>query len=695
MTESSRALGRSNLFAEAGHSGVREGRLLAYAICSVLAVAWTLLAGKDVPWDALHYHVYAGYSVFNERLTVDLFPAGTQTYLNPYSHVPLFLMVGAGWPSVTIGISFAMMQSVMLWMTWELARVVCRRQGGDSPGIVVWAAVALALLNPVFLQALGSSFNDVTTGAFALCGYVALASAFFGGRLQLVALGGALLGTASALKLSNATFALLPAIPMVIGCVSTPRQRVRALLTFAVCAGIAVMAVTMPWAMRLERAFDNPFFPMLDGLFRASDAAAPKSHSASSPWQLLGQLIAGMRDPRFLPSSLSEALARPFDMLSARRLIHTEPAAPDLRYAALVVLAMLGVVAWALRRRWESAATASSSESNRAYVCLAISLAASWMLWLSISGNSRYFSPMACIAGVLLVVGLHRLLAPAPRRILIYVLTLMLGMQTVFLWQTRDLRWSPQPWGGQWLQVNVPPHLQLEPQLYLPLDSQSQSFLLPWLAPGSAFLGVASGIGSDGFVGSRARALIDANLSRLRMLKLVREFEPDGRPALLVPANIDYPLRRFGLEIDPKDCEYIKYKGNSEAIEHVGPRAGLRDEIQLYACRVVPGGRLSPSELGSKRVAEQALDIVEDACVELFGQHRRSSSTRSGNIWRRTYGSDLALWVTDGGLIRFEDLLRGGGDRIAIGRTDEWLKAPQKLNCWRKGGRAYIELEQN
>ncbi|GER14152.1 hypothetical protein VHAB30_53450 [Variovorax boronicumulans] len=669
--------------------------MLAYAICSILAITWTLLAGKDVPWDALHYHVYAGYSVFNERLTVDLFPAGTQTYLNPYSHVPLYLMVDARWPAVAIGVSFALMQSVMLWMTWELARVVCRRQGGNSSGIVVWAAVAFALLNPVFLQALGSSFNDVTTGALALGGYVALASAFVGGRLHLVALGGALLGAASALKLSNATFALLPAIPMVVGCVSTPRRRVRALLTFAVCAGIAVIAVTMPWSMRLERAFGNPFFPMLDGLFRASDAATPKSQPESSPWQLLGQLVAGMRDPRFLPSSLTEAFARPFDMLSARRLIHTEPSSPDLRYAALVMLAMLGVVAWGARRRWKSAATAISSQSNRAYACLVISLAASWVLWLSISGNSRYFSPMACIAGVLLVVGLHRLLAPAPQRILIYVLAVMLGMQIVFLWQTRDLRWGPQPWGGQWLQVNVPPHLQLEPQLYLPLDSQSQSFLLSWLAPGSAFLGVASGIGPDGFVGSRARALIDANLSRLRMVKLVREFESDGKPSRLVPANIDYPLRRFGLEIDPKDCEYIKYKGNSEAIERADLRAGLRNEIQLYACRVVPGGRLSPLELGSKRVAEQVLDDVEDACVELFGQHRRGSSTRSGNIWRRTYGSDLALWVTDGGLIWFEDLLRGGGDRIAIGRTDDWLKAPQKINCWRKGGRAYVEFEQN
>src|SRR5688572_8201086 len=200
-------------------------RLAAYAVCLLLAVGWTLYAGKDVPWDAIHYHLYAGFSGLNDRLAVDFFPAGPQTYLSPpYSHVPLYLMVRAGWPSLAIGIALAGLHCAMLWMTWELASAIGRRSDGSSPTVLTWAAVALALANPVLLQALGSSFNDITTGMLALAGYVALVNAFSGGRFGLVALAGALLGAAAALKLSNAFFALVPALPLVLGCATTTRN---------------------------------------------------------------------------------------------------------------------------------------------------------------------------------------------------------------------------------------------------------------------------------------------------------------------------------------------------------------------------------------------------------------------------------------------------------------------------------------
>lgn len=698
MTKRSREVSQSKTAytGKPGGSTSFGERLVAYAACSILAVGWTFFAGKDIPWDALHYHVYAGYSAFNDRLTADFFPAGTQTYLNPYSYAPLYLMVRAGWPSLAVGATLAMMQSVILWMTWELARLVSQQQVGSRPRIVAWSAVILALLNPIFLQELGSSFSDMTTGALALAGYVALTGAFFGGRLILVACGGVLIGAAASLKLSNATFMLLPALPLVAGCFSGKLERVRSLVIYAACAGIGMVMVTAPWALRLDRAFGNPIFPMLDGMFHPSaipDAVARTSDSGNSPWQMLTQLISGMRDPRFLPSSFAEALARPFAMFSSRRLVHTELVAPDLRYASLIVLAVVSGIIWTIRGRGDRAVGVIASESSRAYACLAASFVIAWVIWLSISGNSRYFIPMACIAGVLLVAGLSRLLAAVPRRMMIYALAFLLGVQIVFLWQTRDLRWGSQPWEGAWIQASIPPRLQREPQLYLPLDSQSQSFLLPWLAPGSAFLGLASGIGTDGFMGSRARALLEANSSRLRMLLLVKMIESDGRPISFDPARVDFPLRRIGLKIDSNDCELIKYKGNPLVVERSGPRSGPRDEVQLYACRVVSGGALTTTELEKRRISDRVLDAVEDECPELFGKYRRAGSSRSGTLWRRNYG-DLVVWVNDDGWVRFTDLARGGGDVIGIGRVEDWIETPPKLDCRREDGRAYVMLKQ-
>lgn len=668
-------------------------RPLVYLTCTLLAIAWALFAGKDVPWDALHYHLYAGFSALNDRLALDFSAAGPQTYLNPYAHVPLYLMVRAAWPSLAIGITLAGLHSVILWLTYELARAVSRRPDGSSPVAVTWAAVGLAMLNPVLLQEMGSSFTDITTGTLALGGFVALVCSIDGRRLRLVALAGALLGAAAALKLSNAFLALVPALALVLGRAGTVRQRLHATLVFAVCASAAALAVCGPWAWRLEQAFGNPFYPMLNAVFNPSAVKTEAVHgtvavSHASPVDALMRLFNAMRDPRFLPSSMAEAFARPFEMLKSRRLIHTETMAPDTRYMWLLLLPVLGLAAWAWRR-WRGVDAVAVAPA-RAFVCLAVAFTIGWGIWLAISGNSRYFLPMACIAGVLVLAGLHRIFAATPRA-LGYALVVVFGAQGLMLWQATDYRWTQQGWDGPWVQATIPPRLQTEPYLYLPMDLQSQSFLLPSLALGSSFMGMAGGITTEGAGGRRARALIDANLARLRMLKLVQAIEPDGRPVAPSATTFDYPLRQFGLRVDTGDCDYISYKGNADVIERAGPRSGPRDQVYLYTCRVVAASVLPEEVSERKSIADLVLDRVEDACPELFPP--RGESLRNGAIWHRKYG-DVVIWVNDEGFVRFADLVRGGGDFVALGREEDWVKLPRKLTCWRSRGLGHVEPEK-
>ena len=602
-------------------------------------------------------------------------------------------MVQAGWPSLAIGIVLACLHSVMLWMTWELARGVTRADVDATwTTVVALVAVAQALLNPVFLQELGSSFNDITTGTLALAGYVALVKAFAGGRLGLVALAGTMLGASAALKMSNTFLALAPALPLVLGCMTTARTRLLALLVFVACTCATALTIGGPWAWRLDHAFGNPFFPLLNDVFhpleRTADAAQAALVASSSPIDTLGRLFNAMRDPRFLPTSIDEAVLRPFDMLQARRLIHTETMAADMRYVGLIVAALLGMAAVALRRR--RGTKKLEPPSDRAFACLAASFVIAWVSWLAISGNSRYFLPMACVAGVLLVVGLQRIFLGASRA-LAWSLALVLGAQGVLLWQAAEFRWSPNPWAGTWVQPEIPARLRTEPHLYLPMDPQSQSFLLPSLAPGSAFVGQGGGFDGtpESYGGRRTRALIDANLPRLRMLKLVEAIESDGRPIAPKSDTFDFPLRRLGLRVDTGDCEYIHYNGNRSVIERSGPRSGPRGVVYIHTCRVVPGPGPTETELARKRIADLVLDHVEAACPELFPP-RGASSLRSGQIWRRNYG-DVVIWLNEEGFVRFVDLIRGGGDFVSLGREEDWITAPQKLSCGRAGGRFHVQ----
>src|SRR3984885_15252161 len=100
-------------------------RLPVYIACTVLAVVTNYLLGKDMASDALSYHLYAGFSGVHDRFAQDYFPAGPQTYFNPYVYVPLYYLVSSGLSSLEISSVLAIAHSIMLWLTYELAVTVC------------------------------------------------------------------------------------------------------------------------------------------------------------------------------------------------------------------------------------------------------------------------------------------------------------------------------------------------------------------------------------------------------------------------------------------------------------------------------------------------------------------------------------------------------------------------------------------
>ena len=76
-------------------------------------------------------------------------------------------------------------------------------------------AIALAAMNPVLLQGLGSTMTDISTGVFVLAGWWCIVVAVRDGRSSPRSLPGLFCGAAAALKLSNAVFAVA-AVPALL-----------------------------------------------------------------------------------------------------------------------------------------------------------------------------------------------------------------------------------------------------------------------------------------------------------------------------------------------------------------------------------------------------------------------------------------------------------------------------------------------
>ncbi len=660
-------------------------RVYVYAACTFLAIAWNYVAGKEMAWDLLHYHFYVGFSALNDRFEQDYFAAGPQSYFNPYVYVPFYALVRLGLPALMVGTVLAMIHSVVLWITYELACSVCPSEDPKTRLFFCLCATILAFMNPVLLQQIGSSFADITTAGLVLGGWLLLVHAVRRPSTKRVILGAILLGLATALKPTNgihglAGFFLVAFVPLPF------LGRILSLLYFGAALGTSFVITAAPWSYRLVKTFGNPMFPLLNNIFQSPEfTTAPLKHY------------------RFIPDSLIDALLRPFAMIDTSAMINVEMPAPDIRYALLLSLFLLFIIASAWRSIRGSSTPVASPQpepETRAFAALGCGFTVAWVVWLSGSGNGRYFIPMACVAAVLAVAILFQLLAnhSAGRNSLLLTLLVAQGAQLVL---SVDHRWSKAPWAGYWFNVDIPEKFVSQPNLYLTIGMQSNSFIVPFLAKGSGFVNFSGGyvLGPDGVNALRVRTLISRNTPHLRVLVSGDRIYKDSELREPRQSDVDDALRIFDLRVDMSDCETLTVRGSPASVWRplessipvvIVPRK-LRYTSHLASCHLVAATRDESREAEARRAADIVLNRLEDACPALF-QPRRPQTEHMNQMWLRVYPStDLSAWVSNGE-VKFIDPTRGVPHGIVVGREEEWAKEAQPLECGRRHGIYFARL---
>jgi hypothetical protein len=649
----------------------------------MLALVTNYILGKDMAWDTLNYHFYAGFSALNDRFAQDYFAAGPQSYFNPYSYVPFYVLVKSGLSSLGISSVLAAIHSIMLWLTYDLAVLICR---SDQPRFRLGfglCAVALAYVNPILMQEIGSSFNDITTGELVLAGWLLIALAVCKPTAGRIICAGLLIGAATALKLTNVVHAI-SALGLLIFLPLAWKGRIRYAFTYGISLLCGLFIAGAPWSLRLENRFGNPLFPLMNGVFRSPEfTTAPLRHF------------------RFIPETLGEALLRPFAMLDPSRMVHEELRAPDLRYAVLVLLIAISLVTLVWRYRGALAGVLSREMNRpaaRVLAALALGLFIDWLLWMSGSGNSRYFLPMSSVAAVVSVGLMFGLLATR-LKLRNYALAAILGLQGIQLALGAEFRWNPVAWDNHWFLVDIPEQLAAQPNLYITMGAQTNSFIAPFLAPGSGLVNISGGyvLAPEGANGARVAALIDRYSPNVRVLIRGRRLysEEEHRAPRLSIVNDE--LVRYGLRTDTSDCANITVHGLPPDLEITLARstpaeARVTDRTEFVSCRAVhdDNDKDRLALIVAQRTIDQVLDRLEDACPKLF-QPSRSGTEYQGDIWRRLYtNTDLTAWVSHG-WVKFSDTVRGD-PLVTVGRETDWQRGPLKLVCSRHHGHYFATV---
>jgi hypothetical protein len=568
----------------------------------------------------------------------------------------------------------------------------------DNPRLRVAAgacAALFALANPILIEQLGSSYADIITAEIVLAGWLLLVHALRIPSAARVLGAGLLLGAASALKLTNSLHALSACV-MVLFLPTGWRGKTRLSLAFIAALAVSFAVIAAPWAMRLEQHFGNPFFPLLNNVFRSP-------HFPATP----------LADYRFVPSSLSEALLRPFAIALPVTMVDDEYASPDIRYAVLSVLALIALVGWwwrLLRAPHEPGFGGQGGSAQGPFAALACAFLLDWALWLRASANGRYFLAMACVGGALAVVLACRILAAQPRALasLVIAVFVIQGVQVALGTRYRtSASWD----GGPWFEVSVPTALK-SPALYFLMGDQSNSFIAPFLDPHSAFVNLdgAYALGPDGANGAHIRSLMQEYAGHVRVVEMENPFKLKPLEELPELAHVNYTLANFGLRADTSDCSTITVQDIRARTRKVLPgtlpinlpqlagrvlRVPQSPDGYLIACRVVPDPASRVALANAEREPNLIFNRMEDECPQLFQPLRPLTKVygdgHGGHIWAREYPVTDLTALLSGGYLRIADGLRGGRPDI-LGTESDWARAPVPLVCGRHGEHFYAQM---
>jgi hypothetical protein len=431
--------------------------LPAFLASTALAAAWTLFAGKDVNWDLLNYHYYAPFQLLAGRLEQDFFAASAQGYLNPLGYLPFYLMVAGGWHAVVASLVLAALHATSVGLLYVIAGRLFAHLAGRERIVMAALAAALGAATAVFWMTIGASFFDPLLAPLMLGGLALLLDPAQGSARRAFG-AGALFGAASALKYSNAFFALA-ALPLAFTCADAKGGgRLRAGLAYVAGGAVALAVLAGPWFLVLWREFGNPVFPLMNAWFESPYAPA-----------------LNMMSERFKQDGLTAALTFPFRVATLDPLLYIETLAPDIRLAALSIASLVLASTAALGRAPADRGFAAVDWRLFAFFAIAATL------WFVTSTNGRYGLVVLLLTGVCLARIVERLLWPGATRITLGVLLVLQVAMAGFASPTR-WHWI-EPWSSEWLPYRVAEKGRAQPALYLTVEEIPFAVLAPFLHP--------------------------------------------------------------------------------------------------------------------------------------------------------------------------------------------------------------------
>ena len=445
--------------------------------CVSASSAISIAMGQDANWDLQNYHYYDPWAWWAGRsLDRDIAAAQLQTFLNPFLDLPFYAMVARDWDPRVVSAVLALPAGIGAWLLAKLAWLLFDGDNAPSRTVATAASLAIGLTAAMAVGTLGTTMNDWPGAALTLAALFIVARGItrretLPARTLIAA--GLLMGIASGLKLTVATFAVGLCVAILLRPGAARRVRDAFAFGVAVLAGFAISYGY--WGWTLWSHFGNPIFPYANEWI-------------GSPWWEQAPVLIR----RYGPHALNQWLEFPLRLRGARPFYVTEVPYADARIAVLYVLAIAAALgALAVRTlQPRDDPPAAPSRTTPAWALVGVFWAASFLLWTAQHSILRYIVVLEVLTG-LLIVGLLRVLLRRG-----YAQVVMVVAAAALIGTTHWPDWGRVGYGARWFDVQVP---RVEPgALVLLVADAPMAHVLPFFPPDARHLGVRNNFNFPG-----------------------------------------------------------------------------------------------------------------------------------------------------------------------------------------------------
>jgi hypothetical protein len=348
---------------------------------------------------------------------------------------------------------------------------------------------------------------------------------------------------------------------------------------------------------------------------------------------------------RFLPDSVAEGLLRPFFMADPVAGLYLEDTAPDLRFAAFLLI--LGVAVF-MKRRALPLTTGQGVTVIGTVLLLYV--------WTFASGNGRYFTWGLLLVGPLLVMACALLPASKSARWGILSLVLLLQLSMLGLSRVPNL-WASVRTTEVPLALNASP-LREQPAVFLTVSKLSYSILVPLFHPQSRWANIAGQYnilpGTPEW--TRLQTLLRDPLPKYLVTPVrPKDHDPQGQPFGQTRVVLDNVLSHQGLQLVVNGCKTLW-----SLLSGPGPveTEELRAKRGFWLCALEP--RPLPTDVqpatadGRALAIREAMDAVERRCPRFFPPGGGQPSLVDGAHLRDYAMTDVRLWVIPEDLVLFQ-----------------------------------------